>query len=122
MDIIDRRAAHQLGRTKFFTGKPCKYGHTVPRFVSSGMCEECNRKRSNAYQHKERGGLALRTYRIHPDDIEALDAYAVALQTARDVAEPLFDAAAVRAQAFPGIDLAPLGYVPPPFAPHPGSK
>jgi hypothetical protein len=40
-EIIERRAAADLGRARFYTGKPCKRGHLTQRFVSSGGCVEC---------------------------------------------------------------------------------
>lgn len=35
---------------RFFTGVPCKYGHTAERFVSCGKCCECNRLGRRAYR------------------------------------------------------------------------
>lgn len=39
--IIDRQAAADSGRTRFYTGRPCKHGHMAERFVSGGGCVEC---------------------------------------------------------------------------------
>lgn len=39
--IIDRLAAANSGRTRFYTGRPCKHGHLAERFVSGGACVEC---------------------------------------------------------------------------------
>lgn len=36
-----RKEAKSLGETQYFTGKPCKHGHLVPKFTSSGSCTEC---------------------------------------------------------------------------------
>src|SRR5215472_14250535 len=49
MDVISCMDALAQGKTRFFTGKPCKYGHIVERMVSSGGCVEClkNRRQSN---------------------------------------------------------------------------
>lgn len=42
MKVISRVEAHRLGRTMFFTGKPCrKQGHLAQRYVSSGGCKAC---------------------------------------------------------------------------------
>jgi HKD family nuclease len=38
-----REQARAQGKTTYFTGVPCKYGHVEDRFVSSGKCRECNR-------------------------------------------------------------------------------
>lgn len=44
-DIITRDEAYARGLKRFYTGQPCKNGHTVERFVSSGGCVDCvNRK------------------------------------------------------------------------------
>jgi hypothetical protein len=40
-EIIERRAAADLGRARFYTGRPCKHGHISQRFVASGGCVEC---------------------------------------------------------------------------------
>lgn len=41
--IILRKAAKNQGLRHYFTGKPCKSGHTDKRLVSSGQCCECVR-------------------------------------------------------------------------------
>ena len=39
----ERDAAVAAGKDTYFTGKPCRRGHTSERFVSSHMCVECSR-------------------------------------------------------------------------------
>jgi hypothetical protein len=41
--IITRQQAISLGLKKYFTGKPCKYGHVNERRVSTFVCVECSR-------------------------------------------------------------------------------
>lgn len=41
MDITTRAFAALQGHRRFFTGRPCKHGHTVARFTSSGACTAC---------------------------------------------------------------------------------
>lgn len=36
-----RQEAKLRGDTYFYTGKPCKRGHTAPRYVSSPVCMDC---------------------------------------------------------------------------------
>lgn len=36
-----RITAHNLGYTKYFTNRPCKYGHVSYRYVASGLCAAC---------------------------------------------------------------------------------
>lgn len=40
-EVITRRAALSLGRKRFYTGRPCKYGHDVERYTTSGGCIDC---------------------------------------------------------------------------------
>lgn len=58
--IITRQAAYELGRTKFFTGIPCKRGHKSQRYVSTGNCIACMQnfsKRYNVERPKTSGGF-----------------------------------------------------------------
>lgn len=41
-ELIERRAAFEIGRTRYYTGKPCKQGHIAQRYVSTGGCTECH--------------------------------------------------------------------------------
>lgn len=46
---ISRQArweAKRAGKKRFFTGYPCKKGHTAERLVSNGKCLECHRRDS----------------------------------------------------------------------------
>lgn len=40
-EVISRADAKARGLTHYFTGKPCKNGHTAERFVSCRKCKEC---------------------------------------------------------------------------------
>ena len=42
--IISRKEAIQQGLKFYFTGKPCKSGHTSERYTSNGRCRECHIK------------------------------------------------------------------------------
>lgn len=39
---------------RYFTGKPCKWGHIAERFVSSGTCVECNRTKEDPEMVRQR--------------------------------------------------------------------
>lgn len=39
--IISIRSAEAAGLKHYFTGKPCKYGHLAPRYVSTWRCVPC---------------------------------------------------------------------------------
>ena len=41
--IVTRKAAKAAGKTRYFTGKPCKHGHLEERFTSVGRCVVCAR-------------------------------------------------------------------------------
>lgn len=50
--IITKDEAIKLGLKSYFTGKPCKHGHTAERIVSSSTCRECSRvssRKSSTY-------------------------------------------------------------------------
>ena len=46
MNIVSRDEAKLSGLKRYFTGEPCKHGHTSERLVSNGQCVEC---KSEAY-------------------------------------------------------------------------
>lgn len=40
-DIISKQDALRLGRKRFYTGRPCKYGHDSERYTTTGNCIAC---------------------------------------------------------------------------------
>jgi len=40
--MISRQEALVSNKLRYFTGRPCKHGHTVERYVRSGNCIKCN--------------------------------------------------------------------------------
>lgn len=64
---IPRLEAATLGAKTFFTGKPCKYGHTSERYTSSGCCVECALKNARESdwrsKNKDRSRKADRAWR-----------------------------------------------------------
>ena len=78
MEVISRKKAKELGRTRFYTGVPCNYGHIDERLVSSRGCIVCTRIKLAAYRIKNRDILlakkrkAQNEYRLkYPDRIKA---------------------------------------------------
>ena len=68
MEIITRAEAKAQGLKRYFTGKPCKYGHVSERLVSDGKCCECRKKR-----HKEnKDAIAERNREYYKANKEAL--------------------------------------------------
>jgi hypothetical protein len=48
-----REEARKLGQKRFFTGRPCKYGHIAPRYVSTTQCVTCqleHTRKNSGYQ------------------------------------------------------------------------
>lgn len=43
MVIVTKSEARNTGLLRYFTGKPCKYGHIAERPVGNGQCVECAR-------------------------------------------------------------------------------
>lgn len=43
--IVSRRDAKAAGLKRFMTGRACRNGHVAERYVASGVCVECDRKR-----------------------------------------------------------------------------
>lgn len=50
MDIISKKQAKLEGASTYFTGRPCKHGHTVERYVSNGHCKECIDRRHKQWR------------------------------------------------------------------------
>lgn len=44
--LITRKVARESGLPRYFTGKPCKQGHTDERTTGNSMCVTCNRERA----------------------------------------------------------------------------
>jgi hypothetical protein len=53
LPIISAREAYDAGRTRYFTGKPCKRGHIAERMVTSGSCVECLHVYEELYRSKQ---------------------------------------------------------------------
>lgn len=54
MQIISRDAAKKQGLTRFFTGRPCKYGHVSERLTSINHCVECHNSYASNWKKKNR--------------------------------------------------------------------
>lgn len=49
---VSRAEAKLTGAKRYFTGKPCKYGHIVERFVANETCVECNILKTTAWRRE----------------------------------------------------------------------
>lgn len=54
LHIVSRRIAQERGFVRYFTGKPCKYGHVAERRVDNWSCEECTYFKNRSLKKKER--------------------------------------------------------------------
>ena len=73
MKIIPRKEAIDLGLTMYYTGKPCKYGHTAERWVANKTCVTCHASYSSTYRkkHPEKISMYGKRYATeHPDKIQ----------------------------------------------------
>lgn len=55
--IISRKEAKVLGLKTYFTGKPCKRGHVVPRYVSGLCCSMCLADRGRKWAAENAGRM-----------------------------------------------------------------
>lgn len=73
MNILSRKDAAFSGLPRFFTGKPCKYGHLSERYVTTGACIQCLRAFSAQYRQAAPShvvpSVRLAAY-VHPADAE----------------------------------------------------
>lgn len=60
MPVISRSEAKSQGIKKYFTGKPCKFGHISHRYVSSFQCFECTQQE----EHKLKKSAATKAWVI----------------------------------------------------------
>ena len=63
--LSTRAEARSAGRTRFRTGRACKWGHVAERSVCSGKCVECQRLENVARRknHREEVNAYNRDYR-----------------------------------------------------------
>lgn len=64
--VPEREAARAAGERFYFTGKPCKNGHTVKRYTGTGLCSTCavrNTLKSAAKRPEHPSRIAARAAR-----------------------------------------------------------
>lgn len=75
MQITTRSDAFKNGEKRYFTGKPCRRGHIMERYASSGQCVGC--------LEKPPGAFVKVSLEVHSDDRTALELFAAELCKAR---------------------------------------
>jgi hypothetical protein len=61
--VIDRDEARARGLKWYFTGQPCRHGHTVDRLVSNNRCRACNNLENANYRAANRDRARATTRR-----------------------------------------------------------
>lgn len=54
MNLITRKQAKEKNLTRYFTGKPCIYGHISQRQTASGRCVTCNNILGKTPEYREK--------------------------------------------------------------------
>lgn len=71
MKVISKKEAAEAKSLMYFTGIPCKNGHTSPRYVSTSICVQCSKERKLTRTQKDRQNL-LRRERYQNDEQQRL--------------------------------------------------
>ena len=58
MKLLTKKDAEEQGLTRYFTGKPCPYGHIADRFVSTRACSVCVRERKHRWNKENPAQVA----------------------------------------------------------------
>ena len=70
MKIILKDEAVQLGLSRYFTGKPCKHGHTAERWVHRSECIACSITRAKTYNQKHKNKTKARSRKFYDKNKE----------------------------------------------------
>ena len=68
--VVARKDARAAGLKRYFTGKPCKYGHIAERQVANGVCIRCFAQISKTFRHRHPDRVRKRNERYvkaHPE-------------------------------------------------------
>lgn len=87
---MQRQTALAAGLTFYDTGKPCRNGHSGPRYAKTGHCVACLKDARDKFARLQNTGMAARSegsglfaYKLHPDDHAAALAYCQGLDLQR---------------------------------------
>lgn len=70
MKIIGRSEAIVLGLKRYFTGKPCKHGHTTTRQTKTGGCHECLRIKAASIYVRDRKKIRERKNKVYAENLD----------------------------------------------------
>lgn len=83
--ILTRREAANLGYKKYWNGRPCAKGHISKRYTKGGACVKC--LRLNRQKNTPVIDWVEKTYTLHRDDVDDVEAYINAKRLMRTVAK-----------------------------------
>lgn len=74
-EIISRKDAKALGLKSYWTGKPCKNGHTAEREVATGSCAGCRTEWSQRYYAADAERYRARAQQWRDENAEKVKDY-----------------------------------------------
>lgn len=104
--IITRQEAIAQGRTRYYTGKPCKHGHLAERHIG-GSCSECQRIYQKAYSQTEQRKESNRKKQQRQQQTEKCRARDLQRQKKRNAEHPHYVIAHVIRAKYPAA-IIPL--------------
>ena len=66
----ERASAIEEGDKRYFTGRPCKYGHIAQRTTSNGVCVVCEKKKNKAWVKQNKDKLKLLWKKSYAENAE----------------------------------------------------
>jgi hypothetical protein len=83
---IDRDTAMSLGRNRYFTGEPCKWGHVSERWCLSRRCVECVLRSHRTEEYRQYTTPQEREwFAANPDRVAEYNAQRRAVKAAKPV-------------------------------------
>jgi len=68
MEILSKEDARKQGFRRYFTGNPCRKGHTSEKYVSDGGCVECSIERANRRYTDNKDDVLRQSRKRYQDD------------------------------------------------------
>ncbi len=75
MEYITRAEAKASGAKRFFTGKPCRYGHISERLVSNKKCLTCSKIKLNEWRKRNKDHVAASILEWRRNNTDRIAAY-----------------------------------------------
>lgn len=69
---ITRAEARARGIATYYTGKPCRHGHSSPRFTSNGKCKGCQDASNRAFYQQNTDAVKAQTRQWRTDNKDAV--------------------------------------------------